>query len=186
MHLREALGDLVDRGLGLAADADHEFVLAGEIGQCLVHIGVVDVLDHLHLDLFAVLLLRGHQAVIGRLHPAFVGLRTGDQDADGEDIGSVGDRSKRCGKCECSSEQRTLQDQTTCRHERPRASGLGRGNCLRRASEQATCQIYKCMYLRDISEANPPRNKQMLTFYPGCLSNCRIPEQRPIAKSDRC
>jgi hypothetical protein len=108
VHLREALCDLVDGGLGLTADADHELVLAREIGQRLIHIGVIDVLDHLHLDLVAILLLCGCQPVEGRLHPSLVGLRSRNQDADLERIGVSGIG----GSASAPVEQRGLQNET--------------------------------------------------------------------------
>ena len=64
---RKPLGDLVDGRLGLAADADHQRVVGREVGERLLHVGVVDVLDHLHLDLVAVLLLRGHRGRHSRI-----------------------------------------------------------------------------------------------------------------------
>ena len=113
MHIRKTLGDLVHRRLGLAADADHEIVLGGEIGQRLIHVGVIDVLDHLDLDLVAILLLGRHQAVIGRFHPALVGLRAGNQDADLERVGGVSARRKSGERSKCAREQSAPQDQTT-------------------------------------------------------------------------
>ena len=74
LHLGEARRDLEHRGLGLAADADDEVVLAGERHEHLLHVAELHVLDVLHADLGAELLLSRLQTVVARLHPALVGL----------------------------------------------------------------------------------------------------------------
>ena len=83
-HLGEARRHLEDRRLGLAADADHQIVLAGQRHQHLLHVAELHVLDVLDGDLAAELLLRGLQSVVTQFHPAFVGFRARNQHADRE------------------------------------------------------------------------------------------------------
>src|ERR1700733_647932 len=163
-HLREALGDLVYRGLSLAADADDEFVAAGEIGQRLVHVGIVDVLDHLDLDLVAVLLLRGDEAVVTGFHPTFVGFGSGNQDANFERSRCA--HRMRIGETEAEGNRNGCTGQYEASGKHGHRPSLGVNTSLQpRRSEQGLCHEPKPFKYKQIGAQPPSLNKYMLTSY---------------------